>query len=130
VGVVSLFDLVSYLAGFERPQEEPGGFYRYSYPKFSEDGEGWDSEWEAVEEVALKEITVGEIMATEIITVPPKLALVDVGKLLAERHIHRVFVAGENGPVGVISTMDLLRAMTGAAPPKVHAKGESYASPA
>lgn len=127
VGVVSLFDIVSYMAGFERPAEEPGGFYRYSYPKFSEGGEGWDGEWDVVEEESLKEITVGEIMSPEIITVSPKLPLADVGKLLAERHIHRTFVAGPDGPVGVISTMDVLGGLTGVKRPRA---GGIHASPA
>lgn len=113
VGVVSLFDIVGHLAGLAAPPEGTGSFYRYSYPRFREGGEGWESEWEQVETEPLQETTVGEVMSTEIIDVPRDLPLKSVGKLLADRHIHRVFVAGEKGPIGVISTMDVLRAATG-----------------
>lgn len=121
VGVVSLFDVVTHLSGLERPPEEPGGFYRYSYPRFGEGGEGWESGWEEIEGEPLKEITAGEIMSTEIISVPRGLTLADVAKLLAKRRIHRVFVAGDNGPAGVVSAMDMLRAISGVTRPKAHA---------
>jgi hypothetical protein len=44
-----------------------------------------------------------------------------VAKQLAEKHIHRIFVSGKNGPIGVISTMDLLRSIAGVA--QAHARG-------
>jgi predicted transcriptional regulator len=109
VGVVSLNDVVTYLAGLTRSAEHPGGFYRYSYPAISEGGEGWESQWEDVEPEPLSGTTVGEIMATEILTVPKSLPIREVAKILWDRHIHRIFVAGENGPSGVISTMDVLK---------------------
>jgi len=115
VGVVSLFDIVSHLAGLKRPEEEPGGFYRYSYPRFEEGGEGWDSEWEDVEPAQMKETTVGEIMTTEIIEVAPELPAREVARRMAERHVHRIFVSGRNGPAGVISTMDILKRVAGVA---------------
>src|SRR5947207_657028 len=38
VGVVSLFDIVTHMAGLARTPEQAGGFYRYSYPRSSEEG--------------------------------------------------------------------------------------------
>jgi CBS domain-containing protein len=119
VGVVSLNDIVSCVAGLKIPPEEPGGFYRHTYPNLSEAGEGWLSPWEEPPEEPLKDLPVEEIMSGEIISVPPKLPLKEVAKLMAERHIHRVFVS-ENGPVGVISTMDILGILTGVKPLKLH----------
>ncbi len=119
IGVVSLHDLVTYLAGLKLSREEPGGFYRHSYPIFGENGEGWESSWEEFPEEPLKELLVEEIMSGEIISVPPTMPLREVAKLLTERHIHRVFVSGEGGPVGVISTMDVLGAVSGTKRPKV-----------
>jgi CBS domain-containing protein len=121
VGVVSLFDIVSHVAGLGRSPEAAGGFYRYSYPPFNEGGEGWDAEWEDVEPAPMKETTVGEIMSAEIIEVPPDLPAREVAKRLAERHIHRIFVSGKNGPVGVISTMDILKSVSGVAKVGLHA---------
>lgn len=114
VGVISLFDIVTFLSGYVRSGgSEPGGFYRYSYPTFGEGGGGESTPWEQVEEESLEGLTVGEIMTTEIISVSTRLPLLDVARLMAERHIHRVFVAAEHGPIGVISTMDVLGALTG-----------------
>jgi CBS domain-containing protein len=121
VGVVSLYDLVSYLAGLKLPREEPGGFYRHSYPDFGETGEGWQATVEELPEEPLNELLVEEIMTGGIIAVPPTLPLRDVAKLMAERHIHRVFVSGKEGPVGVISTMDVLGALSGVRRSKVRA---------
>ena len=44
-----------------------------------------------------------------------------VAKRLAEKHIHRIFVSGKNGPVGVISTMDVLKSVAGVAKVGLHA---------
>jgi|GEM_PF-2409008 len=115
VGVVSLFDIVAHMAGLSRSPEEAGGFYRYSYPRFSDADEGEESEGEEIESTPMRETTVGEIMSTQIIEVSSSLPAREVAKQLAEQHIHRVFVSGPSGPVGVISTMDLLRSIAGVA---------------
>jgi CBS domain-containing protein len=112
VGVVSLFDIVAHLTGLARAPEEAGGFYRTSYPRFTE-GEEWESEAEEAEPAPMRETTVGEIMSPQIIEVSPNLPAKEVARELAERHIHRIFVSGSEGPVGVISTMDLLRSVAG-----------------
>ena len=113
VGVVSLFDIVTHMAGIARAPEAAGGFYRYSYPPFAEPEGGEEAEEEGGEPAAMGETTVGEIMTTEILEVPPSMSAKDVAKQLAEKHIHRIFVSGKNGPIGVISTMDLLKRIAG-----------------
>ena len=113
VGVVSLFDIVAHMSGLSRSPEEAGGFYRTSYPRFTEGGEEWESEGEEGEPAPLRETTVGEIMSPQIIEVSPTLPAKEVARELAERHIHRIFVSGAEGPIGVISTMDLLRSVAG-----------------
>lgn len=108
VGVVSLFDVVSRLAGLERPPGAPGGFYRQAYPPL-ESGESVDDEVALErEEDALAEETVGDVMATEIIDVAPDTPIEEVARRMWKDGIHRVFVSGPEGPLGVISTMDLL----------------------
>lgn len=121
VGVVSHFDIVSVLAGLERPAEEPGGFYRSGPPKLIEGGEGWEESWEEVEGEPLRETLVGEIMSPEIITVGPRTPAPEVARILWERRIHRVFVEGRGGPAGVISSLDLLATL--AALPLAKARG-------
>jgi CBS domain-containing protein len=106
VGVVSLFDIVAYLAGAERPE---GGFYRYAYPRTTEAGEF--EGWEESERNPLAETPVSEIMTSKIITVPADLPLRVVARRMWDRKIHRVFVERDGRPAGVISSMDLLREM-------------------
>ena len=117
VGVVSLFDIASCLAGFTRQAGAPGGFYRKNYPAFdSADGESWPQRPEGNENEEgdpLDETTVGEIMAPGVIGVDPESTLREVARTLCTKHIHRVFVSGKEGPRGVISTMDVLKAVAG-----------------
>jgi CBS domain-containing protein len=120
VGVVSMSDIVSYLAGLQRPAGEPGGFYRQMAPQFADAGEGGEERWEEMEEEPLRETTVGEIMATEILAVGLDASIPELAKLLWERRIHRVFVSGEGGrPAGVISTLDVLGTLAGLPAAKV-----------
>lgn len=104
IGVVSLLDIVTRLAGLERPADEPGGFYRFTYPDFRET---------PPDERDLDDLTVCDIMTPEIISVPETMTVFSVAKALWERHVHRVFVTRKGRIVGVISTMDVLQYMTG-----------------
>jgi CBS domain-containing protein len=105
VGVVSLFDIVTSLSGLEAPK---GGFYRTTYPKFEDGGDGWEKGWEDVEPDALKNTPVSEIMTPELHTVEETSSLPDVTRMMYRKHIHRVFVSRKGTLVGVISTMDVL----------------------
>jgi CBS domain-containing protein len=109
VGVVSLFDIVTYLSGMEVPG---GGFYRFSYPDFAEGGDGWEKGWEEVEPDMLKDTPVSEIMTPEILTVGVQTPLPQVARLMKRKHVHRLFVERDGNLVGVISTMDLLGALS------------------
>lgn len=114
VGVISLSDIVAYLAGLERAMGEPGGFYRLGQPKFEEAEEAEEAEVKEIEEAGdaeeepLWKTTVDELMAEEILSVPLEASVAEVARVLRERRIHRVFVSGPDGPEGVISSMDLL----------------------
>ena len=116
VGVVSLFDIVSTLAGLEHAPGEPGGFYRQGTPRFPEYEEGWGELEDESEGASLSETTVGEIMATRIIMVPAETPLPEVIKTLWMKRLHRIFVTVtmSDEPVGVISTMDVLGILSGA----------------
>ena len=109
VGVVSLFDIVTYLSGMDVPG---GGFYRYSYPKFAEGGDGWEKGWEEVEPDTLKNTPVSEIMTTEILTVSEETPIPEVARMMSRRHIHRLFVTRDGALTGVISTMDIMGALS------------------
>ncbi len=109
LGVVSLFDIVTHLAGLDRPAGEPGGFYRYGWPRFTDEGE--DGDWEKIEENPLQEIPISEIMTPDILSVPADAPLKDVARLMTKKKIHRLFVERDGKPVGVISSLDLLKAL-------------------
>ncbi|HEX7898028.1 MAG TPA: CBS domain-containing protein [Planctomycetota bacterium] len=109
LGVVSLFDIVSDLAGLERSEGELGGFYRQGKVRFSEPEE---VEEDSAEETPDGETTVAEIMAPGIIGVSAEASLDEVVRLLRDKQIHRVFVLDVAGRLlGVISTMDILRVL-------------------
>ena len=109
LGVVSLFDIVSDLAGLERTPGEPGGFYRQGKVRFSEPEE---VEEDSAEEAPAGETTVSDIMAPGLIGVSSEAPLGEVVRLLREKQIHRVFVLDVAGRLlGVISTMDILRVL-------------------
>lgn len=110
LGVVSLFDIVAQLAGLEAPESGRGGFYSYRYP--GEDAEEWESDVRQAEENPFDETTVEEIMTSKIISVKPETSLASVARKMVDEHIHRVLVMEDGRLVGVISTMDALRALS------------------
>jgi CBS domain-containing protein len=110
VGVVSLLDIAAALAGLDRPEGELSGFYRAG--RFRPEPE--EGEAETAEEGPTEGTTVRDIMSPEILSVPAAETLDRVASTLHRKQIHRVFVRDEKGVVvGVVSTMDLLRALTG-----------------
>lgn len=112
VGVISLFDIVTHIAGLERPSTAPGGFYSYGYPDFGEDDEFERGVREADTD-PFEETQVGDIMTTRLIEVTTETSMPEVAKLMWKSHIHRVLVTSNGNVSGVISTMDVLRALTG-----------------
>jgi CBS domain-containing protein len=117
-GVVSISDITSNLAGFERPPMALSGFYRHGSlllkgrerPEQSDES---DDAAKMVGKIFTLETPVGEIMSREIIAVPTDEPLAQVARTLREREIHRVFVTDGTRPVGVVSTMDILEALAG-----------------
>lgn len=112
LGVVSLFDMVAQMAGLEAPEEGRGGFYSYQYP--GEDAEDWESDVRRAEENPFDETTIDEIMTPKIVSVAPGLPVEKVARRMVAERIHRVLVMEDGELLGVISTMDLLRAMSAA----------------
>lgn len=106
VGVLSLFDITTYLAGLDRLAGEPGGFYRQGSLRF----DMLDDEAPEVEPT--EETLVKDVMSPEILSVRPETPLSNVAKRLRAENLHRLFVRNERGElVGVVSTMDLLGAL-------------------
>ena len=58
-------------------------------------------------------LTASHIMTKDVLTVPADASLENAGRLLMERHIHRLVVveeqAGRQIPIGVLSLTDIVR---------------------
>ena len=58
-------------------------------------------------------IRVRHLMTSPAITVHATVTLAHAAKLMIQRDIHRLVVVGDDGePIGVLTTLDLLRALT------------------
>lgn len=58
-------------------------------------------------------LRVRHLMTTPPITVHATATLSHAARLMVQRHIHRLVVIGDDGaPVGVVTTLDLLRSLT------------------
>lgn len=120
VGVVSHADVVGYVAGLERGEGLAGGFYFQSELREDPASAGSPVDLEDADEDALRTTTVDAIMTPEVIWVPDGMKLPDVARVMVERRVHRVLVEREGVIVGIVSTMDLLRAF--ASPPRAVAR--------
>jgi len=111
VGVVSLFDIVGFLASHEGPVRDADTDFGDADAESDESGERWARSVSRRDRDLLRDTPVSEVMTGEMISVAPTAALGDVVALMQERHIHRVVVAEGDRPLGVVSTLDLLRAV-------------------
>ena len=59
----------------------------------------------------VRELCVGDIMVEKVVTVEPATAIKAVASLMVDRKIHRVLVVEQGELVGLISTLDLVKAM-------------------
>lgn len=104
IGVVSKTDLIRRCA--EGTDEIPPA---YLFEVLSEQGE----EEETSEVIPEPLICVEDFMTEDPLMVLPEVSVLTVAKLMHEKRIHRVIVADdERFPVGIITTLDLLGAMT------------------
>lgn len=103
VGVVSHADVVGYVAGLERGEGPAGSFYSHGEVRD-------DATLERVEDDALQTTVVDSIMTPEVIWVPEGMKLPEIAQIMVERRVHRVLVERAGAVVGIVSTLDLLRA--------------------
>lgn len=112
VGVLSLYDIVGYLAHHEGPTHETDVEYADEDSDADESGERWERSIGRRDRDWLRDTAVNEVMTGELIAVAPDAPLSEVAALMERRRIHRVVVAQNQRPLGVVSTIDLLRALT------------------
>ena len=111
VGVVSFVDLVGFIAHLERPLRADDAV-DYDYPAGEggpDDGVAWERAVGRIDDDLLANTRVSEVMSGDVIAVSPRATLDEVAATLADRRIHRVIVAEDRHPLGVISALDLVR---------------------
>ena len=107
VGVLSVRDLLERYT--EDPDSRPRrghGFYRQPTEELE------DEDFEAFEVPEEAEETARDIMTAEIHAVAADAKLQDIARQMVEHSIHRVLVQDSKKYIGLISTMDVLRALT------------------
>jgi len=108
VGVVSRTDVIRQLLLERETAERTSDFYF--------DAEGFHEQPpQSLADIAdrvgerFEQLTVRDVMRSELIAVSPDQPLKAVAETLVDRHIHRVLVTQEGRLVGVVSTTDFAR---------------------
>lgn len=118
VGVVSHADVLNFVAGLERGLAGLGGFYFQSELSGDRISAGPPVNLDSADDDALRDADVESIMTPEIIWVPDGATLPAVARTMVERGVHRVLVERAGAVVGIVSTIDVLRAISADAPPR------------
>lgn len=109
VGVVSVFDVARQSSG------ETGVVTEQGNPEFYV--RGWEEQYSVEEFRKLRvqegHLTVRDVMTPAAFTVEEDDPISDVARTLVDGHIHRVLVTRGHEVVGIISSLDLLRAYLG-----------------
>jgi CBS domain-containing protein len=106
VGVVSRADVVRALSGAQSDAEAVLAYYR--------DVAGADpapSELSRMIGERAASLRVEEVMATNLLAVRPDLPLLEVATLLVDRRVHRVLVTEGRRLLGLVSSLDITRAV-------------------
>ncbi len=110
VGVLSLHDVLAFLGGLERGLGKLGHFYYHSFLRWDRANESFGDL--DVQDDLLKDTSVDDVMTPDVITVAPDDALPQVVTRMVTSSIHRVLVTDASGLCGLVSSMDVMRALT------------------
>lgn len=58
------------------------------------------------------QLTVGDVMVTEIVTCAPQSSVSKVADEMIRHHVHRVIVVEDDRPVGIVSSLDIVELLT------------------
>ena len=107
IGVVSMTDIGRNLAepsDFASPRGS--GFYR-------DDAEDLTLEDLGQRFVEERAVTVRDVMTPVIHQVPVTASVAEAARMMVDQHIHRLVVTQGKEPVGIITSMDLLKMLAG-----------------
>jgi predicted transcriptional regulator len=99
IGVVSMTDIGRHLA-------EPSEFGSSRRSDFYDIGDDTTLEQDLLEERA---VAVRDVMTPVVHHVPASAPIAEAARIMVEQHIHRLVVTQGREPVGIITSMDLLR---------------------
>lgn len=105
-GVVSVTDIL----GQEYEQAESASTFEEVGSYFDPDNQRWETMRFAGAVDELPELTVQEVMSSDVVSVSPEATLREVAELMAERGVHRVLVMDDKRFLhGLIATLDLVQ---------------------
>ena len=105
VGVVSISDVVFNSEAFGDNPLLHSEFHRTHHE--SED----DVVWDELVEVELEDRDVRDIMSTAPITAEPETPIAELAEIMIANRVHRVIISAGGEIDGIVSTMDVLRAV-------------------
>jgi CBS domain-containing protein len=125
LGVVSATDILAFFAGQER-----GAWYFSTYPWPEESAvRELEPRLESSEEDVIGRTNVEAVMTPEVLAVDIRAKLPEAIRLMARRGVHRVLVLRDGAVAGIVSTMDVVKALEGAtnddAPPPLRASARA-----
>lgn len=120
-GVISQTDLLFYQLSRDDELVLPSDFYQSARVEGRPLAKGFQ-----IEDV--NTATVEEVMTPVVHSVLPTTPVIEIAKLMAKRHIHRVIVRREMKVAGIISALDVLRAFGGNNERNVAAKPKRLAA--
>ena len=107
IGIVSLKDLISrYAEDSDARPRRGAGFFHLSTEELLDD------DFDAFNVPAEAEETAGDIMTGEIFSVPVDAGLKEIAQSMLEHKVHRVLVQDDGRYVGLVSTMEILAALS------------------
>ncbi len=57
----------------------------------------------------LNQTRIVDVMSFPVITIPPSQSIVSASRLMYEKHLHRLVVADNTGPLGIVTKTDILK---------------------
>lgn len=107
IGIISLKDLISrYAEDSDARPRRGAGFFHLSTEELLDD------DFDAFSVPAEAEETAGDIMTGEIYSVPVDAGLKEIAQGMLEHKVHRLLVQQDGQYVGLVSTMEILAALS------------------
>jgi len=95
----------------EDVSDPPAAYFREMWTESGADVVARMSDADSPEWDAMAEHIVGEVMTRKVLALSPDTNVADAARLMVGRQIHRLIIAEDESLVGIVSTMDFVRAV-------------------